>query len=114
MNKTAFVYFMTNWNNDVLYVGVTSNLEKRVWEHKQKVYSECFTAKYNCSKLVYFEDTSEMKVAIVKEKQIKNWPREWKDNLINKQNPEWVDLSLGWYESQAADCGLRRNDGSSL
>ena len=100
MNKTAYVYFMTNWKNDVLYVGVTSNLEKRVWEHKQKVYPECFTAKYNCNKLVYFKVTSEMKVAITKEKQIKNWRREWKNNLINKQNPEWEDLSLCWYESQ--------------
>ena len=96
MNENAYVYFMTNQSNKVLYIGVTSNLERRVWEHKNHTDSSSFTAKYNCHKLVYFEHTNSIEVAIAREKQLKNWKREWKNQLIEKHNPEWEDLSAEW------------------
>jgi len=88
----AWVYFMTNHNNNVLYIGVTSNLLRRVEEHKSKKYFG-FTSKYNCDKLVYFESFVSIKDAISREKQLKNWKREWKNELINNINPLWKDLS---------------------
>ncbi|MCL2405208.1 MAG: GIY-YIG nuclease family protein [Defluviitaleaceae bacterium] len=96
MNNNAYIYFMANKSNDVLYVGVTSNLERRVWEHKNKAYKDSFTEKYNCNKLVYFEHTTDIKAAIEREKRLKNWKREWKNELIESQNPNWIDLSLEW------------------
>ena len=80
----------------VLYVGVTSNLESRVWQHKNKVYPG-FTSKYNVNKLVYYEVHDDIFVAIQREKQIKRWRREKKEWLINSMNPCWNDLSEGWY-----------------
>ena len=97
MTDNAYVYFMTNKSNNVIYVGVTNNLERRVWEHKNCVDEKCFTAKYNCSKIVYFEYTSSIKAAIERENQLKNWKREWKNQLIEEQNPKWEDLSMKWY-----------------
>jgi len=92
MNKTAFVYFMSNTYNNVLYVGVTNNLVRRVAEHKAKV-NKGFAYKYNVDKLVYFESIHSINDAIAREKQIKNWKREWKNELVNKDNPDWKDLS---------------------
>ena len=92
----AYVYFMASNNNNALYVGVTNNLERRVWEHKNKVNANSFTSKYNCHKLVYYEHMNSIRVAIAREKQLKNWKREWKNELIGKQNPDWTDLSLEW------------------
>ena len=86
----SYVYFMANNHNTVLYVGVTNNLERRVWEHKNKVNKKSFTYKCNCHKLVYYEVFANIEYAIVREKQLKNWKREWKNELINKQNPEWL------------------------
>ncbi|NMB26931.1 MAG: GIY-YIG nuclease family protein [Tissierellia bacterium] len=83
---------MTNWNNKVLYTGVTNNLERRVYEHKNKLIKG-FTAKYNINKLVYFEYTSDVNSAIAREKQIKGWTRQKKNELIQSINPEWKDLS---------------------
>ena len=94
MTKNAYVYFMANASHNVLYVGVTNNLARRVWEHKNSVDTNSFTGKYNCRKLVYFEYTNDMATAIAREKQLKNWNREWKNALIEKQNPEWADLSI--------------------
>ena len=96
MGKDAYVYFMTNANNRVLYVGVTNNLERRVWEHKNSTNPNSFTGKYMCNKLVYFEYANNMEAAITREKQLKNWKREWKNKLIEKDNPEWTDLSAEW------------------
>jgi len=96
MNDDAYVYFMTNQSNSVLYVGVTNNLERRVWEHKNEVSIDSFTSKYECRKLIYYEHTNSIRAAIEREKQLKNWKREWKNELINKQNPDWVDLSIEW------------------
>ena len=86
---------MTNYSETSLYVGVTSNLPKRVWEHKNKVV-EGFTEKYNVDKLVYFETTDSIESAIKREKQLKNWHREWKINLIKEKNLDFRDLSLDW------------------
>jgi putative endonuclease len=93
--KKSFVYFMTNKNNTVIYVGVTSDLLKRVYQHKTKRY-EGFTDKYNCDKLVYFEEFNDISHAITREKQIKSGNRKRKEALINLENPEWNDLSDGW------------------
>jgi len=96
MEKSAYVYFMANNNNNVLYVGITNDLERRIWEHKNYINADSFTAKYKCQKLVYYEQISSIKEAISREKQLKNWKREWKNELIKKQNPRWKDLSLEW------------------
>ena len=80
-----------------MYVGVTSNLESRVWQHKTKV-NPGFTNKYNVNKLVYYEVHDDIFVAIQREKQIKRWRRGKKEWLINNMNPCWNDLSEGWYE----------------
>ena len=92
MSEKGYVYFMTNKTNNVLYIGVTSNLRKRVLQHKNHEY-EGFTDKYNCNKLVYFEECNDIESAIEREKQLKNWHREWKNNLVNEFNREWKDLS---------------------
>jgi len=87
---------MTNKTNKVVYTGVTNDLQRRLYEHKNKLI-EGFTQKYNVNKLVYYEETSDIKIAILREKEIKKWRREKKDNLINTLNPEWNDLSNDWY-----------------
>lgn len=84
---------MTNTNNKALYIGVTSDLTKRVLQHKNHQY-EGFTDKYNCTKLVYYEECNDITAAITREKQLKNWHRDWKNNLIKQANPEWKDLSI--------------------
>ena len=91
--KTYFVYILSNKANTVLYVGVTNNLERRVYEHKNKLI-DGFTKRYNVNKLVYFETTSDVEEAIKREKALKNLVRRKKEELINSINPEWVDLSL--------------------
>ena len=92
MRKAYYVYLMTNCNNKVMYVGMTNNLERRVYEHKHKLIKG-FTEKYNVNKLVYFEETSDVYAAISREKEIKKWRREKKNNLVLRMNPQWEDLS---------------------
>jgi len=92
MKKGGCIYFMTNANNKVLYVGVTSDLITRVYQHKTKVFPNSFTAKYNCIKLVYYESFHTIEEAIGREKNIKDWKREWKNELVSKMNPHWEDL----------------------
>ena len=87
------VYIMANTVNTVIYIGVTNNLERRVYEHKHGL-ADGFTKKYNVKKLVYFESTNDPTVAIHREKQLKNWHRDWKLNLIMQQNPTFKDLSI--------------------
>lgn len=89
--KQPAVYILSSQRNGTLYVGVTSDLVKRVWEHKQNVV-EGFTKKYHVHSLVYFELYEDMNSAITREKQIKNWRRQWKIELIEKENPQWNDL----------------------
>ena len=86
-----YIYIMTNKVNTVFYVGVTNNLLRRIYEHKQK-YIQGFTEKYNIIKLVYYEVFDDISFAILREKQLKRWHREWKVNLIKSQNPEMRDL----------------------
>lgn len=83
---------LTNWNNKVLYTGVTNNLERRIYEHKNKLVKG-FTEKYNVNKLVYFEYTSDVNSAIAREKEIKGWTRQKKNQLVQGVNPLWKDLS---------------------
>jgi putative endonuclease len=84
---------MTNTYNKVLYTGVTNDLYRRVTEHKSEEI-QGFTKKYNCDKLVYYEEYNNIEEAIAREKQLKNWKREWKNILIEKMNPTWEDLSI--------------------
>jgi len=86
---------LTNWNNKVLYTGITNNLERRLYEHKNKLV-EGFTTKYNVNKLVYYDYTSDVSSAIAREKEIKGWTRQKKNELIESVNPEWEDLSEGF------------------
>jgi len=90
--NSYYVYLLTNWNNKVLCVGVTNDLNRRLYEHKNKII-QGFTQKYNLNKLVYFEETNDINAAITREKEIKKWRREKKDNLVNQLNPNWIDLS---------------------
>ncbi len=92
--KTYYIYMLTNWNNEVLYIGVTNNLERRIYEHKNKLVKG-FTEKYNLTKLVYIETTDYINAAIEREKQLKKWRREKKDNLVESVNPSWDDLNIG-------------------
>jgi len=85
---------MTNAHNTVLYIGVTSNLEKRVWEHKNGNDKGSFAYRYNCNKLVYYEMFGDIRHAIAREKQLKNWKRAWKNALVVNENPNWIDLNL--------------------
>ena len=90
-----FVYFLTNWDDSVLYIGVTGNLPRRLYEHKMGLV-EGFTKKYNVHKLVYFEETSDVYSAISREKQLKKWSRQKKNMLVISINPQWKDLSEQW------------------
>ena len=85
---------LTNWNNRVIYSGVTNDLNRRIYEHKNKMI-EGFSKKYNLTKLVYSEETSDINAAIAREKEIKKWLREKKNNLVNRTNPSWKDLGEG-------------------
>ena len=88
-----YVYILANWNNTVIYTGVTGNLERRLYEHKNKL-ADGFTKKYNVNRLVYFDSTEDVFSAIEREKQIKGWTRQKKNELIEGLNPLWKDLSL--------------------
>jgi putative endonuclease len=92
INKNYYVYLLTNWNNRVIYVGVTNDLKRRYYEHKNKLI-EGFSQKYNLNKLVYYEETRDIYDAISREKEIKKWRREKKNQLVNQINSEWRDLS---------------------
>ena len=95
MNKTYAVYIMTNYSQTSFYIGVTGNLQKRVWEHKNK-FVEGFTKRYNIDRLVYYELTDSVETALNREKQLKRWHRDWKINLIKEMNPQFKDLSMDW------------------
>ena len=91
-DRQYYVYILTNKSNNVLYIGVTNDLIRRIFEHKNKLV-EGFTKKYNLRKLVYYEATDDIESAINREKQLKNWHRDWKINLVDQFNPDWKDLS---------------------
>ena len=96
-SRQYYVYILTNKTNKVLYIGVTNDLVRRIFEHKNKLV-EGFTKKYNLNKLIYYEVTNDISSAIEREKQLKNWHRDWKINIMNSFNPIWKDLG--------ADLGL--------
>ncbi len=89
--KTYYVYIMASKKNGTLYIGVTNNLLRRVWQHKNDV-NDGFTKKYNVHHLVWYEATTDIEGAIRREKQMKKWRRQWKINLIEEENPNWDDL----------------------
>ncbi len=91
-----YIYILASQKNGTLYIGVTNDLERRVLEHKQKI-NEGFTSKYEVNRLVYFESFQYINDAILREKHLKKWNRQWKINLIEEENKEWNDLSEDWY-----------------
>jgi len=96
--KCYYVYILSNKYNTVFYVGVTNNLEIRVLQHKQgQGEGSVFTSKYLCNMLLYYEEFPDIRFAIDREKQLKRWKREWKLDLIRKENPELEDLAANWY-----------------
>ena len=92
MEKGGCVYVITNPHHTTLYIGVTSDVHSRIVEHREKVFPKSFTARYNLSKLVYYEAFNSIEEAIAREKQLKNFSRKKKEQLINHLNPEWNDL----------------------
>ncbi len=103
--KGGFVYIVSNWTGKVIYIGVTSNLERRLYEHKNEMIKG-FSQKYKTNKLVYFEQFDDITYAIEREKEIKKWRREKKDRLINNMNSGWNDLSENWYEDSSHAFGM--------
>ena len=91
MDKQFYLYILASKRNGTLYIGVTSDLVQRIWQHKNKLV-EGFTEKYNVNKLVYYEAHSDAESAITRERQMKKWRRAWKMRLIEGRNPEWRDL----------------------
>ena len=89
-----FVYVMVNWNNKVMYIGMTNNLIRRISEHKNKCIPGCFTKRYNITKLVYYEIFQDVNLAIRREKELKKWRREKKNRLVESANPGWEEMVL--------------------
>jgi putative endonuclease len=94
--KTYYTYILASKKNGTLYIGVTGNLEERMYEHKNEIFKG-FTKKYKIKNLVYYEETDDISLAIMREKQLKFWKRAWKIELIEKENPGWEDLSKDWF-----------------
>lgn len=97
MTKQGFVYILSNKNRNVLYIGVTSNLEHRLYQHKKKLV-DGFSKKYNCVDLLWFEQSESIESAIAREKQLKGWVRRKKDKLVAEMNPDLIDLSLELFD----------------
>ena len=90
---TYYVYILTNQSNTTLYIGVTNNLQRRIYEHKNELI-DGFTKRYKLHKLVFFEETNDVNSAIAREKQLKHWTREKKNKLIENINPNWLELQI--------------------
>ena len=103
--RTFYVYILTN-NSRTLYVGITNDLQRRMFEHKTKT-ADSFTSKYNITRLVYYEETNDPIVAIEREKQIKGWLRQKKVDLIESENPQWRDLAADWFTPEDLRAGRR-------
>jgi len=102
MTNTYYVYIITNISNTILYIGVTNNLERRMYEHKMKI-ADGYSKKYSLFKLVYYEENTNIESAIVREKQLKRWHRDWKYNLIKTKNPGFVDIVKNNYTFKVLD-----------
>lgn len=107
MAKSYYIYILTNFTNSVLYIGVINNMERRIFEHTNKLVGG-FTSKYNLNKLVYLEEFNNINAAIAREKQLKNWHRQWKINLIKQNNPHLEDIQHIDPEMNVAEQLLRR------
>ena len=110
--RNFYVYILASRRNGTLYIGITNDLARRIYEHKEKL-REGFTKDYEVHSLVYFETYNDPTEAIKREKQLKKWNRQWKINLIEKENPEWVDLSTVGYSTVGLDTrpDLRKPNG---
>jgi putative endonuclease len=97
--RTYFVYMMTNKKRGTLYIGVTNNLPRRVYEHKKGILGG-FTKKYNLRKLIWYEVTDSIRIAIEEEKRMKKWKRQYKINVVEEENPNWNDLSEEFLDSE--------------
>ena len=95
-NKIYYVYILTNHKNKTLYIGLTNDIERRIYEHKNELV-EGFSKRYKLKKLLYYEEFEYIRDALNREKQLKNWHREWKINLIKDANPGFCDLAEEWY-----------------
>jgi putative endonuclease len=102
MHEYSYFTYIVASRSHTLYIGVTGDLQKRIFQHKWKEYGG-FSAKYNCDRLVWFESYQNITAAIAREKQLKGWRREKKIALIEKMNPAWIDLSKDWYDIEPAD-----------
>jgi putative endonuclease len=102
MHEGSYSTYIMASRSHTLYIGVTGNLQKRVFQHKWREH-DGFTQRYNCDRLVWFELFQEVAHAIAREKQLKKWRRDKKTALIEKSNPAWVDLSRDWYDLEPAD-----------
>jgi len=102
MHEGSYFTYIVASRSHTLYIGVTGDLRKRIFEHKWKEH-DGFAAKYNCDRLVWFESHQDVRTAIDREKQLKGWRRDKKIDLIEKMNPVWIDLSKDWYDLEAAD-----------
>jgi len=98
MTKTYYVYILANKRNGTLYIGVTNDLLRRLYEHKNGLV-EGFTKLYNVHHLVYYESVNDINAALQREKQLKRWNRKWKIELIEKENPHWCDLACNWFSN---------------
>jgi putative endonuclease len=110
--KDYYVYILASKRNGTLYIGVTNDIMRRVGEHKHGT-SDGFTKKYGVNMLVYLEWFSDINDAIRREKQLKKWNRQWKLELIEKDNPEWIDLSTVGYNTRNLDSRIRGNDNAA-
>lgn len=97
-----YVYILASQRNGTLYIGMTNNLQRRVYEHKTGVIKG-FTQKYGISMLIYFEEFQQVEQAIERENNLKKWKRAWKLKLIEKENPNWNDLTKNWYDNLQVD-----------
>ncbi len=106
MSKTGFVYIITNKNKTTLYIGVTNDLCRRIYEHKNHLIKNSFTDKYNLEYCIYYEEITPFDLAILREKELKRWNRKKKEDLINKKNPEWTELvtELGFVRDKQSYC----------
>ncbi|MFN3313837.1 MAG: GIY-YIG nuclease family protein [Hyphomonas sp.] len=111
MDKTYWVYILASKKDGALYVGVTSDLAGRVWQHRTNHFSG-HTRKYHIRRLVWFEDFARIEDAITCEKRLKRWRRAWKDELIGRTNPDWVDLYDGMFEAPVFPESAQRLSGT--
>jgi len=103
MNERVYFTYIMASRSHTLYIGVTGNLHKRVFEHKWREHENSFTARYNCDRLVWMERHNDVHAAIQREKQLKGWTRAKKLTLIEQANPVWLDLARDWYDVEPAD-----------